>query len=609
MEEGLSSILSVPDRQSASLSSRYLLKPSRQAQHGQLQMEAVKKKLFEGEEEEENGDHDNHWIDGQTHNGSQVWGNSLTTPTSHRSTAAMDYTSPPSKCIRFNSPTNIINSTSSSNHYPQDEEYSLLPPRYLTPERSTPLSSLSPLSSPPRIDRLRLFDTPHTPMTLLRRSSMSENDLNIQSDVMMTSSVPPPNNRPGGESSIRPRISRLTLSGPPLRRNTSKGTNINPFTPKDIYTRSKRSREDTERACASEHGGGKRKALALRESNIYRYREEFHEVCIIGSGSFGVVYKCINRLDGCVYALKRSHKPVVGSADEPAALREVYAHAVLGSHPHLVRYYSAWAEDDHMLIQNEYCNGGTLSSLISKIHKSTLRFNEVQLNRLIQHLAMGLTYIHSMGLVHLDIKPENVFISLPTLPDSRLPPQAEVSWDSLLMSEALYKIGDMGHVTSVKSPQVEDGDCRFISREVLQEDYSSLLESDVFSLGLTVYCAGSLCDLPKNGPEWHRIRDGHLPALSQCSEHFNKLLLSLVHSSPSKRPTASELQSHPIVCPSTEKTKAQLMKELNEEKLKNQILTRELRDLREFSKSKRKNKYLIGGGARGCRSMSADAFY
>ena len=56
--------------------------------------------------------------------------------------------------------------------------------------------------------------------------------------------------------------------------------------------------------------------LAVRDSNISRYKEEFHEECLVGSGSFGTVYKVINRLDGCTYALKRSHKPVAGSANE-----------------------------------------------------------------------------------------------------------------------------------------------------------------------------------------------------------------------------------------------------------------------------------------------------
>lgn len=46
------------------------------------------------------------------------------------------------------------------------------------------------------------------------------------------------------------------------------------------------------------------------------------------------------------------------------AMHEVYAHAVLGQHPHVVRYYSAWAEDDYMIIQNEYCNGKYVGSYL-----------------------------------------------------------------------------------------------------------------------------------------------------------------------------------------------------------------------------------------------------
>lgn len=45
------------------------------------------------------------------------------------------------------------------------------------------------------------------------------------------------------------------------------------------------------------------------------------------------------------------------------ALNEVYAHAVLGKHVHIVGYYSAWAEHDHMFIQNEYCSGKLILSV------------------------------------------------------------------------------------------------------------------------------------------------------------------------------------------------------------------------------------------------------
>lgn len=67
-------------------------------------------------------------------------------------------------------------------------------------------------------------------------------------------------------------------------------------------------------------------------------------------------------------------------------LREVIAHAELQSHPYIVRYFSAWEEDNHMIIQNEYCQGGTLARLFEKHYNRNIYFHERTLITILKHL-------------------------------------------------------------------------------------------------------------------------------------------------------------------------------------------------------------------------------
>ncbi|XP_008565182.1 PREDICTED: wee1-like protein kinase 2 [Galeopterus variegatus] len=309
-----------------------------------------------------------------------------------------------------------------------------------------------------------------------------------------------------------------------MSETSSTLVNINPFTPESyrklLFQSSgkRKTRGDLEEAGPEEGKVGQglpAKRCVLRETNMAsRYKKEFLELEKIGVGEFGTVYKCIKRLDGCVYAIKRSTKPFAALSNENVALHEVYAHAVLGHHPHVVRYYSAWAEDDYMIIQNEYCNGGSLQAAISENIKSGNHFQEPKLKDILLQISLGLKYIHNSGMVHLDIKPSNIFICYKIQSDSPgVPEEVENEADWFLSANVMYKIGDLGHVTSITKPKVEEGDIRFLANEILQEDYQHLPKADIFALGLTIAVAAGAESLPANGAAWHHIREGKVVLL------------------------------------------------------------------------------------------------
>uniref|UniRef100_A0A667ZR14 Wee1-like protein kinase n=1 Tax=Myripristis murdjan TaxID=586833 RepID=A0A667ZR14_9TELE len=307
------------------------------------------------------------------------------------------------------------------------------------------------------------------------------------------------------------------------------------------------------------------KKQAVQAFMLSRYESEFLELERIGTGEFGAVFKCVKRLDGCLYAIKRSRRPLAGSANEQLALKEVYAHA-----------------DDHMIIQNEYCDGGSLYDAIMKREVQGELFSQAELKDLLLQVSLGLKYIHSSGLVHLDIKPSNIFICQRPSASAAGEGESEEEEDGGSSAGVIYKIGDLGHVTSINSPQVEEGDSRFLATEVLHEDYSHLPKADIFALGLTVLQAAGAPPLPQNGDEWHSLRTGQLPSMPQeLSPPFRSLLQVFLFLDPTKRLSAKELCKHTVLREErTGRLAAQLRRELNVEKFRTAMLEKELEEAR-----------------------------
>lgn len=275
--------------------------------------------------------------------------------------------------------------------------------------------------------------------------------------------------------------------------------------------------------------------VSIYELQTSRFNEEFRMDNFIATGAFGEVYKCTNLLDGITYAIKKTKKTIYKS-QEYFIRKEVYAHSVIGRHPNIVSYFTAWHERGHIYIQTEFCNGGTLERMI---HESDHVFCDSALRRLLCHVCKGLAHIHSKKLAHLDIKAANILISHT---DGSFLFVEDLDDDETVDKDIVYKIGDFGHTICIEDVRtIEDGDCRYLPKELLRDDYSQLQKADVFSIALTVYEAATKKQLPKNGPKWHSLRDGEfsLPQTPVFSTGLEKMLKKMVDLDPTNRPDAS----------------------------------------------------------------------
>ena len=119
----------------------------------------------------------------------------------------------------------------------------------------------------------------------------------------------------------------------------------------------------------------------------------------------------------------------------------------------------------------ELCKKSLRAYATKKREKDSL--NEEIMRKIMRDVSLGLEELHSRGIVHLDIKPENILESF----------------------SGKFKLGDLGMARLLNKIAEEhdfpEGDCRYLAKELLNDDPAlpipDLTKADIFALGITIY--------------------------------------------------------------------------------------------------------------------------
>jgi serine/threonine protein kinase len=190
-------------------------------------------------------------------------------------------------------------------------------------------------------------------------------------------------------------------------------------------------------------------------------------VRLLGEGVYTQVY--LARPDDnhdATYAVK-TLRPA--RANDPVALRMLSGEAYVGlkvAHPHVVSVLSAHVNQPPYYLVMPYLPGGTLRQRLI----ATGRLPVGIAMWIARQAAHGLAAIHEAGLIHGDIKPENIFLS----------PQGHATLIDLGFAKAIDKTDDGTTCPIAGTPH-------YLAPEALAHPARYDVRSDFYSLGITIF--------------------------------------------------------------------------------------------------------------------------
>jgi serine/threonine protein kinase len=160
------------------------------------------------------------------------------------------------------------------------------------------------------------------------------------------------------------------------------------------------------------------RAASLSNGPVFNLKQTYSIIRILGEGSYGVVYQAKNKSTGKDVALKAMPRVYTGQTDferEVAALqllsknKKMNASTVAGQ-DHIVQWYDLHRDDENYYLVMELVEGGELLDHLI----AGGPFSEGLAASFLRQFAEGISYTHAQGLIHADLKPENLLLTTKT---------------------------------------------------------------------------------------------------------------------------------------------------------------------------------------------------
>ncbi|BFZ53467.1 hypothetical protein PYCC9005_000491 [Savitreella phatthalungensis] len=264
-----------------------------------------------------------------------------------------------------------------------------------------------------------------------------------------------------------------------LQRETSLTNESAPSTPSDAVSAITQTDETSEERFSIAIAGKQRSLNATRQ---------------LGLGTFSRVLLCtVEKPEGRMpteVALKIVKLEAAGGAErarvETSVRREIDLLTTLGDHPLIIRLLGFSVDTSNAWLALSYCAGGDLFTLASSSTDYEV-MKEPLVRRLFAELVVALLHMHGRGIVHRDIKLENVLLIMPADTIAR-----HLS-SGTAFPHLLTRITDLGLARTIDlddpaSMTTRCGSEDYAAPEVIMGQRYDGRQTDAWAAGCVLYC-------------------------------------------------------------------------------------------------------------------------